>query len=304
MTNPWASEQKISIDTATTLITEQFPEISLRQIKLLGEGWDNVVYLVNNLIVFRFPRRSLAVDLLKVELELLPLISQESIPIPVPAPLYFGKPGSTYPWPFAGYTFLSGETMCRANLSDIERRQLVTPVARFLSYLHSIDTSKWNAPLDTIGRTDLKKRMPQVNERLNYLKKWGIVEDISPWLELGTRLEKSQQVKKETFSLVHGDLYARHLLIDKNRTCCGVIDWGDIHVGNRAIDLAVVFLLFPPDSRKDFWNIYGTVDKACRDLAQARALYSAVTIAWYGNETGDVALSREGRIAMDFLVRD
>ena len=36
---------------------------------------------------------------------------------------------------------------------------------------------------------------------------------------------------------VHGDLYSRHLLVDDAGRPCGVIDWGDCHVGDPAVDL-------------------------------------------------------------------
>ncbi len=43
--------------------------------------------------------------------------------------------------------------------------------------------------------------------------------------------------------LMHGDLYARHLLLDESFQLSRVIDWGDLHAGDGAVDLAVAWLV-------------------------------------------------------------
>ena len=67
----------------------------------LGAGWDNTAYLVNDTWVFRFPRRSIAVELLRNEAALLPALAPR-LPLPIPQPCYLGEPDGRYPWCFAG----------------------------------------------------------------------------------------------------------------------------------------------------------------------------------------------------------
>ena len=62
--NPWSPEIELSTHDAICLITNQFPELSPLKISLLGQGFDNTVFMVNDLFVFRFPRRTIASDLL------------------------------------------------------------------------------------------------------------------------------------------------------------------------------------------------------------------------------------------------
>src|SRR5215211_7022164 len=57
----WDAEVIVEADLARRLIGEQFPELGLRTIKLLGQGWDNTVWRVDDEWTFRFPRRSYAV---------------------------------------------------------------------------------------------------------------------------------------------------------------------------------------------------------------------------------------------------
>ena len=51
---------------------------------------------------------------------------------------------------------------------------------------------------------------------------------------------------------VHGDLYARHLLLDDHKKLCGVIDWGDVHLGDRALDLSIAYSFLPAEARLCF----------------------------------------------------
>ncbi len=43
---------------------------------------------------------------------------------------------------------------------------------------------------------------------------------------------------------IHGDLHPRNILVDKG-CLAGVIDWGDLCGGDRACDLAAVWMLLP-----------------------------------------------------------
>lgn len=48
MPNAWDAEQIVSAPLAKTLIETQFPELAPAAISLLGYGFDNTVYQVND----------------------------------------------------------------------------------------------------------------------------------------------------------------------------------------------------------------------------------------------------------------
>jgi aminoglycoside phosphotransferase (APT) family kinase protein len=97
-------------------------------------------------------------------------------------------------------------------------------------------------------------------------------------------------------ALVHGDLYVRHLLVDDEASLCGVIDWGDLHIGHPAIDLAVAYGFLPPAARPTFLRAYGKrVPAPTWWLARFRAVYSALAILNYSRDVGDGDLEGEGR---------
>ena len=63
MANPWDPERSVSLELAQELIEAAFSNLTPVRVVPLGHGWDNTGYLVNEEIVFRFPRRQSAVSL-------------------------------------------------------------------------------------------------------------------------------------------------------------------------------------------------------------------------------------------------
>jgi hypothetical protein len=54
----WAAEVTVDEALARRLIGGQFPELELRSLSPLGQGWDMTVWLADGRWVFRFPRRA------------------------------------------------------------------------------------------------------------------------------------------------------------------------------------------------------------------------------------------------------
>jgi aminoglycoside phosphotransferase (APT) family kinase protein len=71
---------------------------------------------------------------------------------------------------------------------------------------------------------------------------------------------------------------------------CGVIDWGDIHAGDPALDLAISDLVFDDEDHAAFDAAYGPIDKRTRARARWRAIYHAALTADYAHRTGNAAL--------------
>lgn len=95
-------------------------------------------------------------------------------------------------------------------------------------------------------------------------------------------------------SLVHGDFYVRHLLIGEERQLAGVIDWGDLHVGDPAIDLAIAHSFLPTNAHSSFKQAYGEISNETWGLAKLRAIHSSSVILLFGHYLSDRALADEG----------
>ncbi len=298
----WVAEVEVSTQLAQLLIKEQFPECAPVRIEALGDGWDNTAYLINNTWVFRFPRRQIAVELLETENRVLPLIAP-LLPLPVPVPLFTGKPSESYRWPFSGYRLIEGETACSLALCPGERIQLAPALARFLRALHDMPVEKTSgADPDKIHRLDLEKRVPHLFGCLDNLAEKGFIRD-STHIKRFVRRIRPRPVPSR-ITLVHGDFYARHLLLDGNSGAAGVIDWGDLHIGDPAIDIAIACSFLPREGRSVFRELYGDIDEYTWDLASFKALYTTIMLLSYAYDKKEGTLIKEANTALQLILDD
>jgi aminoglycoside phosphotransferase (APT) family kinase protein len=254
---------------AAELVEEQFPDLEPAQVERVGAGWDNIAYRVNGKWMFRFPRRRVAVALIDTECALLPWVAG-SLPLAVPVPVLVGKPTEEFPWPFAGYEELPGLTACRANLDEDVRSRAAPRLGTLLRALHAIDPverARRGAPEDTLARTDVDGRRSRALDRLERATALGLLADKEPLLSYMLDITS---IGPFELRLVHGDLYARHLLVDGAGDVTGVIDWGDLHLGHPAVDLAIAHLFLPPSAHPAFLDAYGPVDPQVWRLARFR----------------------------------
>jgi aminoglycoside phosphotransferase (APT) family kinase protein len=285
-------------DLARALIRDQFPEVATDDMRSFGAGWDNTAWLVDG-IVFRFPRREIAVQLMKHEMAALPALAPY-LPLGVPVPAWHGHASARFDWPFAGYRHLAGATACSLDLDDDARAALARPLGEFLRALHGIKPTAVKLPADEWERTNFVRRVDTLRERLQALREAGLIDDAAEWLAV---FEEPHPPAAARLTPVHGDLYSRHVLVGDDGQPCGVIDWGDVHLGDRALDLSVMYSLLPASARPAFEGAYGPLDERTRRMAQLRATFSATMVAAFGHDIGDADLVREGRRALDLVLQ-
>ena len=297
-------EIALPTERACALIEAQFPELAPTRVERLGHGMDNNGFRVNEVFVFRFPQRAVAVPLIEREMRLLPCIAS-ALPLPIPVPRYMGTPSEGYPWPFEGHAYLAGTTACSTPLTGDDRFELARSLGTFLRALHAIDPGaslERGLPRDEIGRLDHAKRLPLATERLLKLERLGVVSGANALLET-MRAIAPNDGDFQRLVILHGDLYARHLLIDEHRRLSGIIDWGDIHFGHPGVDLAIVFTMLPVTAHAEFFEAYGAVDARTLQLALYRAIYHSALVADFGLEIGDHALAEAGIEGLRFVQR-
>ena len=86
----WAAEVTVDEALARRLIGAQFPDLELRSIHPLGQGWDMTVWQVDEHWVFRFPRREMVIRGLLNEIALLPRLAP-LLPLPIPIRRIWGS---------------------------------------------------------------------------------------------------------------------------------------------------------------------------------------------------------------------
>lgn len=299
MTNVWDADVELTPESAARLIAQQFPPLPQPRLQLMGTGWDNVAYLVNEHLVFRFPRRQIGAQLIAHEVRILPLLAPY-LPLPIPVPLFIGNPDADYPYPFAGYEHIPGETACHYTWTEAERAGNAAALARFLAALHRIpvsdETRAW-APGDDIQRADLRQRATKLRERIHAMAPTRPAQEIGALLALVDQLVDTP-ASREPPCWVHGDLYARHLLVDAAHQVCGVIDWGDVHLGDPAIDLSIAWSFLPAEAHATFREAYGPIEEATWNRARFRALHYGAVLVDYGSTVRDKAIQQLGEYAL------
>jgi len=325
MAQPWEPEIEFTRERARALIEAQFPELCPVALVDYGKGWDNLAYLVNEEWVFRFPQRELAGQTMAGELAALRHLPRP-LPLEVPQPAFVGAPDGDYPYAFSGYRELQGRTACSLELSAAARARCAPRLGAFLAALHGSEATEAmqrEVHGDRIRRADLGYRLGQLEARFDELEALGVptgppISDASPAdaaaansiARAASRLDVPalRALARETGEappwphaprLVHGDLYARHVLLDDSLTACGVIDWGDAHLGDPALDLSIAFAFLPESARGSFFEAYGDVDEATLRRARFRALVYGAALVQYGLSVGDAPLGRAGLYAFE-----
>ncbi|TWD95904.1 aminoglycoside phosphotransferase (APT) family kinase protein [Peribacillus frigoritolerans] len=304
MNKPWLAEYPVSLELAGNLIMLQFPEIELEEIKQLGEGFDNTVIQINGQFVFRFPRRPIAVTLIQVENQLLPSIAG-TFPLAIPEPIFFGKPSTLYPYPFTGYKMVKGHLPVEG--TKAKKVESAKRFARFLKVLHSFPVEKakrLGVQPDGMMRLDIPYRKKSLMENVSNLIKLGYFEQAHAVKDFVETLGEGELDVQHPISLVHGDIHIRNVLLDDEGVLAGVIDWGDVHIGNPAIDFSFLYSYFPKEVRSTFFEIYGEIEKETESLARFRAIYMLVTLLVYGIDRHDEELIAITSTGLKFAIEE
>ena len=278
MPHQWEAEQTIEPPVALQLVQEQFPKLGAKKIRLLGVGWDNTAFVIDEKFIFRFPRREIALPLLEAEWCLLPnwLLTYlyQSLFLSGEDPLPSNFPGllsAIACW----LVSLPAMQIC-PNKSAAKLQNLCTfpinPACNTFIY-----RLKCHIPGDNFSRIDKTQLIPKIRTNFEELELLGLLENRK---QLEVMIEGAKDLRPPVSStIVHGDFYVRHLLVDENHHLVGVIDWGDVHIGDPAIDLAIAHSFLPVDAHEKFKRAYGPIDEDTWRLAQLRALYSSTILS-------------------------
>ena len=304
MAEAWDADLPHDLAWARRWIALSRPDLAALPVEPFGEGFDNAAYRVGDL-VFRFPRRRFAVPLLEAEVRFLPAIAAR-LPVATTVPVVVGRDDAGHP--FAAYRVLEGSTACRAGLDGAARAALAVPLGEALRALHA-DAGR-DLPEDQLRRADPAHRLAFARERIARIARHD--EALAAQAEaVLAATAAALTTPAERLVCVHGDLYPRHLIVAEGRLV-GIIDWGDLHRGDPALDLGAAAAFLPPAAWPAFWAAYGGVDAAPggpggwgKDWARAcfRATWHTCATLAYGLAIGDAALLAEGRVALGHLAQ-
>ncbi len=263
-----AAEVTIDERQARQLLAAQHPDLADLSIVAIASGWDNQLLRLGDSLALRFPRRQLAAQLILNEQRWLPHL-QGRLPLAIPAPVRIGVAQFQYPWAWSVTPWIEGETADLA-LPDANQGERL---AAFFEALHA--PAPADAPHNPYRGVSLNDRAQTFTDRLAKLRdQTGILDQ-----RVHELWSDSLAAPNDTApTWIHGDLHPRNVLIENGRLT-GVIDWGDLAGGDRACDLAAVWLLLPQlQSRRRAMAACRSVSEASWRRARGWALLFAVIL--------------------------
>jgi aminoglycoside phosphotransferase (APT) family kinase protein len=296
----WDAEVRVDEALARRLISEQFPELEAGELRLLGEGWDMMVWLVDGRWVFRFPRRAMVVPGLELELRYLVELA-DRLPLPIPRPTLLGRPSEGFAWPFYGAPFLPGRELADAALDEDARAALGRPLGEFLRALHSLEVEA-DLPIDPVQRAEMSVRVPFTRQRFEELEQaglWTAPSAAREIVEAAARLGPA-----EATAIVHGDFHLRHLLVDDGGRPSAVIDWVDLSRNDPGVDLVLYWSSLPQDGRAEFRATYGSASEEQLLRGRLLALFLCGTLALWGDHEGVESVKLEALAGLERTLVD
>ncbi|MFE7630751.1 phosphotransferase family protein [Kocuria sp. NPDC057446] len=217
-------------------IAAAFPDLAWSRARKVTEGWDHVVVILDDALVFRFPQEAPYTEALAREVEVLDHLGPR-LPVRIPRYDRVAPDGS-----FAGYPLLPGRTLQPEVLDSLDgtaREALVDQLAGFLSALHTAPVA--GTPLEQVPPSCLAEDQDDVR---------SAAAAHLPALLTAAELDDVERILGEVDALlaadlpdvvVHNDVYSRHLLWDDDAARLGVIDFSDMSVGDPAVDFAELY---------------------------------------------------------------
>ncbi|MFO0971158.1 MAG: aminoglycoside phosphotransferase family protein [Candidatus Saccharimonadales bacterium] len=206
-------------------LESDFPNLVIAEIKRIGEGWDNIAYLVNNEVVFRVPKKKteeIAQEILdhtKTEIQFLKRI-EGKLPVKSPSIKYVAEDKSYY-----GYTFASGGQVSFEEIKDKEgfvKLWIDTAMALGKS-MPLDDATKMGVKQVSLNEYRLK-RVKQVidskilDDELHELAEYTLQNYLAVW-------NQAPQF------ILHGDPGLGNWVYDEPLNTYTLIDWSDICIG-------------------------------------------------------------------------
>lgn len=270
---------ELEIDEALVrgLLGEQFPEwIDLPLSRVEPEGTVNAIFRLGDQMAIRLPRRDGPTEPGGKELEWLPRLAPV-LPVDVPVPVAQGRPNSEYPWYWEVHTWVTGETV---PVEDIDVLQAARDLAAFVAALQRVDPA--GAP---------SGRGIPLAERDEGFRYWlarfdGDAAVAAEW-------ERALAAPAWEGGPVwhHGDIDARNWLVQNGRIG-GVIDWGEMGVGDPACDVMVAWKLHSAAAR-DAFRAALAPDDATWERARGWVVSQAVAALAYYTPENNPALYQE-----------
>ncbi|MER5438649.1 aminoglycoside phosphotransferase family protein [Streptomyces sp. NPDC002790] len=274
---------EITAELVQELLHEQHPDLADRPVRLGARGWDNQLWRLGDDLAVRLPWATESADaLLRKEHAWLPALAPR-LPLPVPVPQRLGEPSERFPRPWIVTTWVPGSPADRAPAVAADSADTL---GAFLTALHR--PAPEGAPTGRNRGGPLAEHAEGFAQYLSEATELGLIPDPDAVRAVWEDAAGAPDWSGPPLWL-HADLHPANVLT-RDDTFCGVIDFGDLCVGDPACDLAAAWLLLPDGSTERFHDAYRpALDAATLRRARGWAVMKALVCIIIGH-AGDHGL--------------
>jgi aminoglycoside 2''-phosphotransferase len=257
-------------------IKEIFPDLEIKSIRENREGLINEVYIVNEDLVFRFPKNnSWGKKLLTNETKIIEL-ARAFVEIPMPQFEYVSED-------LVVYRYIKGNALRREDilrLNETEQARVAAQLAEFLRQFHAI-------PLDEIERNGIAQsdvnRSRDVWLKLFENAKNELFPLMMPHVRESVEEHFAPLIRDENFmnyepKLINGDIVPYHIIYDREaKRINGIIDFGTAGIGDAAADFSCMIYNYGESFLKRMTFAYPEISDA---IDRARFWSGTLPIQW------------------------
>ena len=275
-------------------IATAYPDLQVVSTGFNTQGQNSDVVVVNDELIFRFPKYAHVLEKLKTETAILEAV-RGRLPLPVPEPIYpsLDKPVGRA---FAGYRMIPGEPLWRDTFGTITDprvvRGLADQVAGFLRALH-------NMPVEDLG-IELPLHDTHAESAGIYAR---IREKLFDFMRPDARTWAARHFEgflsdAGNFQyrpvLKHGDFGTSNILFDREQhRITGIIDFGSSGLGDPAYDFAGILSSYGEGFVGQCARVYPEVEAFMGRIRFYQGTF-ALLEALFGIENGDEEALKAG----------
>jgi len=287
-----ADEADIDAQLVHRLLSAQFPSFAhIPLAPVTTSGTDPALFRLGGNMVVRMPRIHWATEQADMERRRLPRLAPH-LPLAVPEQLAMGEPGEGYPWRWAIYRWLEGESAIDNSAADTV--QTAIGLAQFIHALQAADpTGGLVADVASGGRgAPLAARDADTRDAIT--RSHDLID--SDAVTLAWEAALTAPVYGGPPVWIHGDLEPGNLLLRDGRLSA-VIDFCCLCLGDPAVDLIPAWSIFTGEARAAFRSGLD-VDDAAWARGKGWALSTAIiALPYYVNTNPFMAANARRKLA-------
>lgn len=245
--------------TMIAALKRLYPEFYNSRFEVNQQGWANLVLVADKRWIFRVARNLEAEKRLEYEKAILPKL-KERVELKVPDFQYAGiVEGRAY----VGYRLIPGLFFSKEQLNacaEETRLRAAKDIAAFLSGLHALNPAE--AGLEGFDEMIPDPWQALEIECMKQMPLWLSKEEMDWIRKLFADFDKMRKMRKGPNVLIHADFTDDHILFDiAEKRIAGIIDFGDLRMGDPALDFAGIALTYGDEFLSEVISFYtGEVD--------------------------------------------